>query len=285
MQVHGILCLLLSICLKVVFCVYCDKQSLSFSGLRKTGTRLYLSGEGFLPSCDKGYQLARPGEKIVCRNGIWTGYFPPCVVVSCQTSPPSIPNGRIKSYTGLHGSIPNYECNEFYFLALESTIQCAFGEWKGTLPICKDTRCYVQNLKHKNGVLEDRRATISGNFLNVRCSEGFIPNGMKPTCSRGEWIEQEASPCKERDCSIHGVNNGTLKEMKEHKVWKFGKFRSERKLILVEITKGGVRPAGHHLYLTCEQKHATSGSKIVNVTTTCKQGKWQPEPICLSRKK
>ncbi|CAL1291235.1 unnamed protein product [Larinioides sclopetarius] len=264
---------------------YCDKQSLSFSGVRKDGTRLYLSGEGFLPSCERGYQLAKPGEKIVCRNGIWTGYFPPCVVVSCQTAPPPIPNGRVKSYSGLHGSIAVYECNKFYFLAFESSVQCALGEWRGNLPICKDTRCYIRNLRKKSGVLDDGRVTFSGEFLNVRCSEGFTPNGMKPTCSRGEWIEQDLSPCKEMDCPVHGVNNGTLKESKERKVWKLGKFRRERKLILVEVNKNGARPPGHQLYLTCESRHAFQGSEIINVTITCIEGKWQPEPVCSSRKK
>ncbi|GBN82614.1 hypothetical protein AVEN_94884-1, partial [Araneus ventricosus] len=124
--------------------------------------------------------------------------------------------------------------------------------------------------------------TLSGEFLNVRCSEGFTPSGMKPTCSRGEWIEQDASPCKEMDCPVRGISNGTLKEYKERKVWKLGKFRSERKLILIEVTRGGVRPPGHQLYLTCESRHAFQGSGIINVTTTCKEGKWQPEPVCLS---
>ncbi|GBN82604.1 hypothetical protein AVEN_139161-1, partial [Araneus ventricosus] len=158
------------------------------------------------------------------------------------------------------------------------------GEWKGTLPICKDTRCYIRNLKNRSGVLDDRRMTLSGEFLNVRCSEGFTPSGMKPTCSRGEWIEQDASPCKEMDCPVRGISNGTLKEYKERKVWKLGKFRSERKLILIEVTRGGVRPPGHQLYLTCESRHAFQGSGIINVTTTCKEGKWQPEPVCLSSK-
>ncbi|GBN90001.1 hypothetical protein AVEN_169259-1, partial [Araneus ventricosus] len=87
---------------------------------------------------------------------------------------------------------------------------------------------------------------------------------------------------QELDCPVRGISNGTLKEYKERKVWKLGKFRSERKLILIEVTRGGVRPPGHQLYLTCESRHAFQGSGIINVTTTCKEGKWQPEPVCLS---
>ncbi|GBO26665.1 hypothetical protein AVEN_40663-1 [Araneus ventricosus] len=51
-----------------------------------------------------------------------------------------------------------------------------------------------------------------------------------------------------------------------------------------KVTKGGVRPPGHQLYLTCESRHVFQGSEIINVTTTCKEGKWQPEPVCLSSK-
>ncbi|GIY72332.1 sushi domain-containing protein [Caerostris darwini] len=261
------------ICFKIVFCAYCDQASLPFSGLKKGAIRFYLDGEWFVPSCNEGYRVAQPHGRIVCRNGVWSGHFPPCVVVSCSTPPPPIPHGRVKWYTGTHASSVQYECDPFYTLASESSIRCNFGQWTGSLPVCRDTRCYVAHAVHKSGLAEDKNATLDGQFLEVRCAAGFVPSGARLLCSRGTWIEHGASPCLEANCTVDEVRHGSLMEVDERRVWRWSTFRNERKPTFVKVHKGGTRPPGHQLYVTCE-------SGFENITTVCKHGKWQPQPIC-----
>ncbi|GFT56649.1 uncharacterized protein NPIL_283701 [Nephila pilipes] len=280
MQFYKFSGLFLVLYFTVAFGAYCDKETLHFSGLKKEGTRLYLSGEGFSPSCIKGYREAKPGGRIICQNGTWKGHFPPCIVVNCSGAPPPIQNGRVKRYTGTHGSGIEYECDKFYFLARDSTVQCLFGEWKGMAPFCKDTRCLPKSLSHKKGVSPDiRNLTLSGESLKVQCIEGFVPSGVKPLCSRGVWTEYGVSPCKELNCTVSEVPNGTLTEIGERKVWRWSKFRRARKETFVKVTKGETRPPGHELRVSCD---SFQGKGSGNITTTCKQGKWQPHPRCLN---
>ncbi|GFY37590.1 uncharacterized protein TNIN_342451 [Trichonephila inaurata madagascariensis] len=282
MQVYKVSGLFLMIYFKVVFSAFCDTETLNFSGLKKDRTRLFLSSEGFLPSCVKGYQVAKPGKKILCQNGIWSGHFPPCVIVSCAGNPPPVQNGRVKQFTSTHGSSVKYECNKFYFLARESTVQCLFGEWKGMSPICKDSRCHPKSLSHKTGVSPNlSNLTLSGESLNVHCTEGFVSSGIKPLCSKGSWTEFGVSPCKELNCTVEEVPNGTLKEIAERKAWTWRRFQRVMQETFVKVNKGETRHEGHELKVICDSKFSFQGKGSNNITITCKQGKWQPHPSCL----
>ncbi|GFV66727.1 uncharacterized protein TNCV_1646061 [Trichonephila clavipes] len=165
--------------------------------------------------------------------------------------PPPVQNGRVKQFTSTHGSSVKYECNKFYFLARDSTVQCLFGEWKGMSPICKDSRCHPKSLSHKTGVsLSLSNLTLSGESLNVHCTEGFVPSGIKPLCSRGLWTEFGASPCKELNCTVEEVPNGTLKEIAERKAWMWRRFQRVMqetfvKVILFWCPRQKLSAAGH----------------------------------------
>ncbi|KAG8189451.1 hypothetical protein JTE90_012522 [Oedothorax gibbosus] len=268
------------LCINVGKCGYCDQHTIPFQGVTKNYTRFYLNGESFTIICDPGYKVAIPNSKFTCRNGFWKGHFPPCIPNDCATAPPSIEHGRVKSYAGTHLSTVEYECDEHYHPRSDYKVQCSYGIWAGQKPVCLDSRCYTNDLKLKEGLSSlTPNTTFSGERLNVSCDHGYHFKGMEPICVRGSWTEYGASPCKEDDCFTFSLENGSLLEPKEKKVWRWDTFKRERTEVLKKVVGGHQKTPGTVLYVACDHGRQFQGTQSGS-TVTCSKGKWTPNPVC-----
>ncbi|KFM75588.1 hypothetical protein X975_07881, partial [Stegodyphus mimosarum] len=256
---------------------------LSFPGLIP-GKSMFKDGESFVPSCEKGYRVAKPeNSRLSCQQGRWIGQMPPCTGDRCKDPPPPIANGHIAHFTGEHASIARYECKEFYTLqqSQNTQVQCLFGEWKGRLPVCKDTRCYFKDLKKKMGLsTESLKVTNHNEYLDVLCGHEYTPTGERPLCFEGRWNERVLSPCRERNCEISMIRNGALTVRRlgpRYLTWN-GWVRDD---IYDEIPVGTEILSGHMRHLHCFEGYSVQGSGSSVLPITCQKGKWYPEPVCL----
>lgn len=266
-------------------CAYCDFDKIPFPGLKREKNRLYLHGESFNPACQTGYTVTKPGGKLMCSNGVWSGHFPPCVAANCLGAPPTIQNGKAVSFTGVHSTTANYVCDEFYFFAKEYSVQCLQGEWLGVVPVCKDSRCRFNDLKKKDGIMFiNNSTTLSGENLELVCSKGYKPIGVTPICTRGVWVEFGTSPCKPMECVVAEIHHGALMEAEERRSWRWANLRRESKTVYKKVKKGVSKQSGEILQLVCKSKYSFEGKGQSNVTVTCEKGQWIPKPVCESAK-
>ncbi|XP_071035623.1 sushi, von Willebrand factor type A, EGF and pentraxin domain-containing protein 1 [Parasteatoda tepidariorum] len=260
----------------------CYVDKLQFPGLVKGRKNIYKHREVFRFECEKGYDVTESEKKLVCNEGTWKGNLPPCKAASCVTSPPSIKNGRIKSYSELHSSFVSYECEEDYFLQSSSNVQCLFGEWKGNPPLCKDARCYFQNLKFKNGMtVPFKDPVLNGEVIEVKCAAGYsVTLSVKPPwCSNGLWTEYGTSPCKPNNCPVHQINNGAFTKRLAKVVWRWNGRVTEYEYVMETI--GTTKPAEERLYVSCLYPFTFQGRNDNDVQVVCSGGRWTPTPACL----
>ncbi|XP_054720057.1 sushi, von Willebrand factor type A, EGF and pentraxin domain-containing protein 1-like [Uloborus diversus] len=259
----------------------CYLKELSFTGLLKS-ERVYLrSGETFEPECAVGFNLARAENHLVtCTGGKWQGHFPPCVVAPCLQQPPLTPHGSVSnpkpSY--LHSSRPVYECDEFYFEKVPSTVQCLYGNWTGSPPSCLDSSCYIENLREKTGVdTSTVTVTRSRERIVVWCLDGYRIKSNAPICINGEWKEAQSSPCKESPCFAETVSNGALTEQEVVR----GFLGWSSKVVFKKMMIGS--PQRKPVFLTCDKGYGFRGhQRANNIPLQCLKGKWHPQPVCLT---
>ena len=85
-------------------------------------------------TCNDGYLLF--GDKTrTCRDGMWSGTEPVCVLNAC--GPLSDPaNGNVTVSGLASGSTATYSCDSGYMLSGTGTRTCQNLQWTGEAPIC-----------------------------------------------------------------------------------------------------------------------------------------------------
>ncbi|XP_054720055.1 complement factor H-like [Uloborus diversus] len=126
---------------------HCLVSELNDPGL-KDSLRIYWNGVSYDPSCKAGYETSTVANKLVCRNGNWTGHIPPCQPASCRNDPPRINNGRAIPKCRTHGCAVTYICEHPFTLKGNSTVTCQYGGWVGNPPTCSTDICRVPRISN-----------------------------------------------------------------------------------------------------------------------------------------
>lgn len=235
--------------------------------------------------CDHGYRplgsTTNWQAMLKCKGGKWSD-VPYCELATCSSEPPEAENGRVDKMENTHGGTVLYECLQGFKKVKTGNVNCDMGEWKGVPPICKDARCYSAGVKYLTGVAEIAKVTQDGDEVKIRCHEGYEPMPYLPQCSVGEWIRNQESPCKEKDCTVPYILNGYMEELilgpEKFNWWK---VRWERKITKKTVQIGSVPSRSATLFIICHNRFSVQGKGLSAASIMCSQGRWSPDPVCL----
>ena len=160
--------------------VRCNPPRLSH-GLASTFKNEYNTRITF--SCNQGYVLFGPIERLCLVNGNWSGSNPVCV--KCN-DPPNLENG----FVSIDDEIATYGCIPGYHLIGNNKLECQMdGSWINELPVCLAVDC--DDLEDE--VFEHGNRTQTGYYFGDTseyiCEEGFnlIGSAMRRCQTDGSW--------------------------------------------------------------------------------------------------
>ena len=160
--------------------VRCNPPRLSH-GLASTFKNEYNTRITF--SCNRGYVLFGPVERLCLANGNWSGPNPVCV--KCN-DPPNLENG----FVSIDDEIATYGCILGYHLIGNNKLECQMdGSWINELPVCLAVEC--DDLEDE--VFEHGNKTQTGYYFGDTseyiCEEGYnlIGSAMRRCQTDGSW--------------------------------------------------------------------------------------------------
>lgn len=265
----------------------CRMEELAgFNGLVLQGSRTLDDGEWLQPTCSEGFEFSsKVDSRIYCRGGVWQGNLPPCSPAHCSNNPPVPEHGRIKSFRAIaHGSSVEYECLSFYRMDGRGNVVCNHGQWSGSPPTCKDTRCYLKDLTEKEGVdVTDDGPIYSGRTVNIVCIRGYTLRYPEVHCENGVWrTENLLSPCQENDCEVKHIPNGEILKERRIPIKNFWGTVVGTDTVREPADIGSSESSGAVLYVECNGEYGFQGEEIgEQVKVTCRRGEWVPMPMCL----
>ncbi|XP_068397943.1 complement factor H-related protein 5 isoform X2 [Eschrichtius robustus] len=222
----------------------------------------YKVGDVLKFSCRQRLRRVGP-DSVQCYQFGWSPNFPTCKgqVQSCG-QPPQLPNGKIKGIKQEkyeHGEMVEYNCNPNFLMKGPKKIQCMDGEWT-TLPTCVEpgkTCGFIPELENGFGQpsVPPYRHGVSV-VLNCRNTYTVIGNNTI-TCIGGMWTE--LPKC---------VATNQLKRCEKPRLYARGLLSSYR----------------HEFNHNAKINYKCTG-KDTYVQTVCINGKWDPEPDCIGKKK
>lgn len=168
------------------------------------GTKIE-DNEEFYLVCDEGYEPLGSDKKeelITCSRGKWSRELE-CQPASCRFLPPSAMNAEAVVLNPEHGGNVLYLCNEDFKKIKNETVVCDFGTWKGSAPVCKSTRCFVDELVFPGLVKEKKSFYKDGEVFDIICDSRYqIASGKNPqlTCEDGIW-RGPLPPCVAASCT------------------------------------------------------------------------------------
>ena len=162
-------------------------------------------------TCNEGFTLEGPSEKVCQEDGSWTTVTHSCHPVECKP-PKDIKNGTYQSSDGyLYGNVVTYTCNIGYFLNGESDLTCeADGTWSNDAPVCSVKLCpapeYIRNGRFKVLSIE-----YNGR-VEYSCNEGYELEGHEVrTCQADRTWTGEEPTCVPIRCEAPpAVANGSV---------------------------------------------------------------------------
>ncbi|CAL4080376.1 unnamed protein product, partial [Meganyctiphanes norvegica] len=154
-------------------------------------------------SCNTGYVLIGPTERICQVDKKWTGDAPVCIKVDCG-EPGSYEPATVEYNSTSVGSIATYICPHGYKLKGSVIRICTFeGNWSSEVPVCEKVMCPAP-VSFENGMIS---SSSQGTFyvdstLIYECDEYSILSGLPIRICQddGTWTS-ESPVCKRRDVS------------------------------------------------------------------------------------
>nr|XP_032815088.1 CUB and sushi domain-containing protein 3-like isoform X2 [Petromyzon marinus] len=169
-------------------------------------------------TCEEGYLLKGPEQRICLANGSWTGFQPECKAVSCRN--PGVPqNGAIVQAVGSTqlGASVSYACREGHQLLGPRTRTCTFnGTWTGVLPSCIVVSCGDPGTP--DSAIRIGVDFTFGHNVSYQCHPGYALDPATPNhrlCTKeGRWSGSLAV-CKVITCGqppvvLNGRVEGTV---------------------------------------------------------------------------
>ncbi|XP_012938062.1 sushi, von Willebrand factor type A, EGF and pentraxin domain-containing protein 1 [Aplysia californica] len=141
-------------------------------------------------SCDEGYELVGPRERMCQANATWSGEDPRCVRISCG-SPPSIDFAVINQNTNfLYQDKVIYSCLEGYSASGYDTSEClANRTWSYTDFRCTVISCPVILASDIPHAIFDASGFTYNSRVGFSCEEGYTLYGESElVCTaQGRW--------------------------------------------------------------------------------------------------
>ncbi|KAB0344553.1 hypothetical protein FD754_021479 [Muntiacus muntjak] len=222
----------------------------------------YKVGDVLKFSCRQRLKRVGP-DSVQCYQFGWSPNFPTCKgqVRSCG-QPPQLPNGKMKhkkqeKYE--HNEMVEYDCNPNFVMKGPKKIQCMDGEWT-TLPTCVEPgkACrFIPQLEngYSQPSVPPYRHGVSV-VLSCRSAYTMIGNAAI-ACIDGIWTE--LPKC---------VATNQLKRCEKPRFYVRGQLSS----YMYEFN--------HNARVSYK-----CAGKSTYIQTVCINGKWDPEPDCLGKKK
>ncbi|KAL4236494.1 hypothetical protein ACF0H5_004880 [Mactra antiquata] len=151
--------------------------------------------------CNVGYNLTKPSSITCGYNSSWVGDLPICNIVTCDP-PVKTENGSyvyknttVYSWTSeIYNTKLLGRCNIGFKLKSSSELSCSqYGNWSGTLAVCKHITCEWPGLENGNyiGITEPFYYNYT---LTPKCNKGYnLENNNKIVCNEnGEWSYKTA---------------------------------------------------------------------------------------------
>jgi len=161
-------------------------------------------GKKLTYSCNSGYGLSGPSERICQANGKWSGIAPTCKYHQCDF-PGNLENGDASSTTYTYGSRITYTCKTGYNLVGDAVRMCMDdGRWTGSMPVCQEILCGDPGTP-TNGAKVGSDYKF-GKSVSFECNPGYALRGsLRRTCkSDGAWDGTQPT-CKAGICGGSGL--------------------------------------------------------------------------------
>nr|XP_015201270.1 PREDICTED: sushi, von Willebrand factor type A, EGF and pentraxin domain-containing protein 1 [Lepisosteus oculatus] len=161
----------------------------------------FSGGDVAVHSCQPGFQLQGPRERICGASKQWSPSAPVCVRVSCGT-PPTVENAVAMATGETYQSNVSFVCNSGFHLVGVQNITClANGTWSNPTPQCEGIICESPR-ELLNGKVQFRNLT-SGIAVQFQCDEGFRLEGEPLTYCLGNGTWSSPFPtCTRISCGL-----------------------------------------------------------------------------------
>ncbi|ELT94701.1 hypothetical protein CAPTEDRAFT_226445 [Capitella teleta] len=155
-------------------------------------------------SCVSGYESPDNKTLQCSADGLWVGAF--VCHQQCSLLKDNLGNGRLVTYSTIHGGEVEYECNEGYVLIPKNyTSVCDDGVWTRGPPACEKLLC-EELLPSDSSVVE----YVDGNrefnsIAQVKCKPGYFTKEDGPIliCLRdGSWNGTLEINCEKISCDF-----------------------------------------------------------------------------------
>uniref|UniRef100_A0A3Q1MI46 Complement factor H related 5 n=2 Tax=Bos TaxID=9903 RepID=A0A3Q1MI46_BOVIN len=303
-------------CLRVCFFPFVENGQSASSG------QIYLEGATVQITCNKGYSLPDNQGSITCAEGGWSSP-PECISTKTECQLPFL-EANVDAYPKQEkykvGDVLKFSCRQRLKRVGPDSVQCYEFGWSPNFPTCKgQVRSCGQPPQLPNGKMKHRKQEKyeHSEMVECDCNPNFVMKGPKKIqCMDGEWTALPTCVEPGKACGFmpqlengysqpsvppyrHGVSvvlscrnaytmigNTTITCIDG--IWtELPKCVATNQLKRCEKPRFYTRPVKLHMY---EFNHNARVSykcagKSTYIQTVCIDGKWDPEPDCLGKKK
>ncbi|XP_055439654.1 complement factor H-related protein 5-like isoform X1 [Bubalus kerabau] len=304
-------------CLRVCFFPFVENGQSASSG------QIYLEGATVQITCNKGYSLPDNQGSITCAEGGWSSP-PECISTKTECQLPFL-EANVDAYPKQEkykvGDVLKFSCRQRLKRVGPDSVQCYQFGWSPNFPTCKgQVRSCGQPPQLPNGKMKHRKQEKyeHSEMVECDCNPNFVLKGPKKIqCMDGEWTALPTCVEPGKACGFmpqlengysqpsvppyrHGVSvvlscrnaytmigNTTITCIDG--IWtELPKCVATNQLKRCEKPRFYTRRhLSSHMY---EFNHNARVSykcagKSTDIQTVCIDGKWDPEPDCLGKKK
>ena len=172
---------------------------------------VYNAGDIVTYTCDLGYEVEGASSLLCGNDGSWTGIYPRCIDVVCD-SPPTVEHASVIGREAVGaGSTPaggwvQYMCWEGFMFdeGHDGRVSCLRGgSWSSDIPRCIHIDCGPPPVPFHASVISS--GTTAGSLATVECNRGYrLPDGgqrLEVVCDiSGTWAGAENALCVPVNC-------------------------------------------------------------------------------------
>nr|XP_005897276.1 PREDICTED: complement factor H-related protein 5 isoform X2 [Bos mutus] len=304
-------------CLRVCFFPFVENGQSASSG------QIYLEGATVQITCNKGYSLPDNQGSITCAEGGWSSP-PECISTKTECQLPFL-EANVDAYPKQEkykvGDVLKFSCRQRLKRVGPDSVQCYQFGWSPNFPTCKgQVRSCGQPPQLPNGKMKHRKQGKyeHSEMVECDCNPNFVMKGPKKIqCMDGEWTALPTCVEPGKACGFmpqlengysqpsvppyrHGVSvvlscrnaytmigNTTITCIDG--IWtELPKCVATNQLKRCEkprfYTRSQLSSHTYEFNHNARVSYKCAG-KSTYIQTVCVDGKWDPEPDCLGKKK
>lgn len=174
-------------------------------------------------TCDTGFKIEGPSERLCGEDSQWSGVDPICVVVNCGP-PDYVPDTFSFSTTYEYGAVVTFSCSEGFLLESGDLNRTCLAEekWSGEPPVCKKVACprpaipygFIAIAAGENRIerhVQEIDRFVHGITVEFDCEDGYVLKGVRElSCLiNGSWNGLIPS-CKRISCPAPNITNSII---------------------------------------------------------------------------